>query len=56
MDSNSKTGNSKGNFIDLERVISAKNPGLVKVLPGFVLSYIKRIIHQDEINKMINDF
>lgn len=55
MDNNSKTGNSRGNFIDLERVISAKNPGLVKVLPGFVLSYIKRIIHQDEINTLIRE-
>jgi putative hemolysin len=41
------------NFIDLERVIAAKNPGLVKMLPGFVLSYLKRVIHQDELNKEI---
>jgi len=43
------------NFIDLEKVISGKNPKLLKVLPGFLLSYIKRIIHQDEINKAIRE-
>lgn len=39
--------------IDLEEVIRCKNPGLLKVLPGFVLSYIKRIIHQDEFNAFL---
>ncbi len=43
------------NFIDLERVIAGKNPGLVKILPGFVLSYLRRVIHQDELNKGIWD-
>jgi putative hemolysin len=36
--------------IDLEEVIRDKNPRLLKMLPGFMLSYIKRIIHQDELN------
>lgn len=36
--------------IDLEEVIRNKNPRLLKMLPGFVLRYIKRIIHQDELN------
>jgi len=36
--------------IDLEEVLRKKNPRLLKMLPGFVLSYIKRIIHQEELN------
>jgi len=42
-------------FIDLEKVISGKNPKLLNILPGFILSYLKRIIHQDEINKAIRE-
>lgn len=40
-------------FIDLENVIAGKNPKLLKVLPGFLISYLKRVIHQDELNRHI---
>lgn len=36
--------------IDLEAVIKSKNPTLLKWLPKFVLSYLKKTIHQDDIN------
>jgi 1-acyl-sn-glycerol-3-phosphate acyltransferase len=39
--------------VDLEEVIRSKNPKLLKFLPGFVVSYIKRVIHQDELNHLI---
>ena len=39
--------------IDLEELIRSKNPGLLKFLPKFLLSYVKRIIHQDEINAFL---
>ncbi len=39
--------------IDLDSVIRNKNPKLLKLLPRFVLNYIKRIIHQDELNAVI---
>lgn len=42
-----------GKFIEVERVIGSKKPGLLKVLPGFIINYLKRIIHQDEINDFI---
>ncbi len=42
-----------GKFIEIEKVIGNKNPRLLKFLPGFVLSYLKRILHQDEINDFI---
>ena len=40
-------------FIDVRKMIASKNPGLLKWLPGFVIRYIQRIIHQDEINAFI---
>lgn len=44
---------SEDKFIDVERVIKSKNPKLLKRLPGFVLRYLKRIIHEEEINNFI---
>lgn len=41
------------NLIDIERVIASKNPALLKVIPGFVIGYLKRILHQDDINGYI---
>lgn len=37
-------------FIDIERVIAGKNPGLLKIIPGFMIRYLKRILHQDQLN------
>lgn len=39
--------------IDIEEIIRSKNPRLAKTLPGFILRYIKRILHQDEINAFL---
>lgn len=36
--------------IDIEKVIYDKNPKLLKMLPKFIIKYIKKIIHQDEVN------
>lgn len=41
-------------FIDIAKAIGSKNPGLLKLLPGFVLRYIKRVIHEDELNDAIS--
>jgi len=38
--------------IDIEGVIKSKSPGLAKVMPRFILNYVKRLIHED----FINDF
>lgn len=39
--------------IDIEKVIESKNPRLKKWLPRFIISYIKRVLHQDEINEFL---
>jgi putative hemolysin len=41
-------------FIDIEEVIRKKNPKLLKVLPKFLIRYLKHITHQDELNDAIN--
>lgn len=41
-------------YIEIDKVIAEKNPGLAKWLPGFVMRYIKRIIHQDEVNEVMH--
>ena len=46
-------GGGEEKFLDLEKIIAGKNPLLLKILPGFVLRYIKRIVHVDELNDVI---
>lgn len=41
---------SKPLHIDVEALIKSKNPKLLKWLPRFLISYLKRIIHQEEVN------
>lgn len=43
----------KEKFIDIDKIIADKNPKLLKRMPGFILRYLKRIIHEDEINSFL---
>lgn len=47
-----ETGSQKQGekLIDIERVFEEKNPRLNKFLPGFIFRYLKKVIHQDELN------
>jgi putative hemolysin len=40
-------------FIDVEQLFARKNPRLLKLLPKFIFTWIKKIIHQDKINYYI---
>lgn len=40
--------------IDVEKVFASKSEKLAKLLPGFIIRYLKRIIHQDEINDFLS--
>ena len=42
-------------FIDIEKIISDKNPALLRWMPGFVLRYLKRILHEEEINLHLHE-
>ena len=43
----------KKKTIDLRRLIASKNEKLLRWMPGFVLRYLERVIHQDEINTLL---
>jgi putative hemolysin len=40
--------------IDVGQILKAKNPGAARLIPTFVIRYLKRIIHQDEINAFLS--
>jgi 1-acyl-sn-glycerol-3-phosphate acyltransferase len=42
--------------IDVEKILFSKNPSLARAVPGFVMSYLKKIVHQDEINAFLDRF
>jgi putative hemolysin len=39
--------------VDVEGILKAKNPALAKKLPRFLIRYLKRIVHQDEVNSFM---
>lgn len=41
-------------YINVKEVLKAKSPSLEKKLPGFVINYLTRILHQDELNFILN--
>lgn len=41
--------------IDIEKILYSKNPGLRKVVPGFIVNYLKRIVHQEDLNSFLED-
>jgi putative hemolysin len=40
-------------FIDVKGLIGSKNPKLLGWLPSFVINYLRRILHEDEINDFL---
>jgi len=40
-------------FVNIREIIRKKNPVLLRWLPRFVLNYIRKILHEDEINDFI---
>jgi putative hemolysin len=40
-----------GRLIDIERVIAGKSTRLLKIMPRFLINYLKRILHQDSLNE-----
>ncbi|MBT6514386.1 MAG: glycerol acyltransferase [Crocinitomicaceae bacterium] len=42
-------------FIDVERLIGEKNPKALKWTPRFLINYLKRKLHQDEINRTLEE-
>ncbi len=42
-------------MLDVEKVFKEKNEKLHKWIPGFIFSYIKKVIHQDELNRILRE-
>ena len=42
-------------FIDIYQLIKEKNPRLYKWIPRLLLRYLKKTIHQEEVNTVIRD-
>nr|HPH16633.1 hypothetical protein [Bacteroidales bacterium] len=43
--------NNSDVYIDIEKVFRQKNPRLFTMIPRFIFSYIKKIIHQNDLNR-----
>lgn len=44
---------SEPQYIDLDNVIKSKSPRIYKKIPRFVMNYLKRKIHVDELNEIL---
>ena len=42
--------------LDVDKILADKNPKIRRVLPRFVIRYLKRIVHQDDINEILRNF
>ncbi|MBL7917458.1 MAG: 1-acyl-sn-glycerol-3-phosphate acyltransferase, partial [Bacteroidia bacterium] len=38
-------------FIDVRKVLREKAPGIYKILPGFIINWLRNKLHEDEINR-----
>lgn len=42
--------------IEVRSVLASKSPRLAKRMPGFIIRYLERILHQDEINFILSEY
>jgi len=42
--------------INIRKVFYEKNPGLARIIPGFVFRYLERIVHQKDINDFLGKY
>jgi len=40
-------------MVDIDKIVRGKAPRQYKYIPNFIISYLKHIVHQDEINKFL---
>jgi putative hemolysin len=46
----------KPGIVDVDSIFRQKSPNLYRFMPGFILRYIKRTIHQDDVNDVLERF
>jgi len=49
-----KTAVVQPEMIDVAKVIERKSPSLRKRLPRFIINYLRRIVHEDELNEFLH--
>jgi len=42
--------------LNVDKILADKNPKIHRALPRFVIRYLKRIVHQDDINEILRNF
>lgn len=42
--------------VDVKKVLKDKNPAAARWIPGFVINYLKRIVHEDKVNYYLENF
>ena len=40
-------------FVEVRKLIADKNPALLKWLPGFIIKWVERVIHQERVNEFM---
>lgn len=43
-------------LIDIRKVFREKNPKLYRFIPGFVISWLRKVVHEDDVNAFIAEF
>ncbi len=43
-------------LIDVKNVLQTKNPSLARIVPTFLINYLRRIIHEDELNEFLRQY
>ncbi|MDQ3046185.1 MAG: 1-acyl-sn-glycerol-3-phosphate acyltransferase [Bacteroidota bacterium] len=46
---------TENKFIDVEKVLKDRAPGLTKWIPGFLVGWLKKKLHEDDINGIMHD-
>jgi putative hemolysin len=56
MQDNTDDQNFDGQLIDVEKVFHDKSPRIAKKIPQFIYNYLKRVVHQKDLNEGIHRF
>jgi 1-acyl-sn-glycerol-3-phosphate acyltransferase len=52
----STPNSSENQKIDVKNILYSKNPSLARAIPGFIINYMKRIVHQEELNEFLGKY
>ena len=42
--------------IDVAQILKDKSPGISKLVPKFLMNYLRKIIHEEDLNNYFKDF